>query len=924
MADNKQPTGRARGRARGTAKTEEEARASLRKPGEYPAHIQPPAQPAAPGAPGPGRGRGTSGDRGRGVSVERDGAPALGAGRAFHRGSITAPGSVVSVASPPSDISSDMSSLQLASDISSSVPGSSVTPGAAGDSIGRGATRGRRDRAPDFLVRTRSDQLTSKKGTGGVDVKLTSNYFPLIAKPNWRLLQYRVDMKPDIDMTKVRKGLLGNHRAVLPKYIFDGTMLFTTNRLKADDSPLILESKRESDGTIVVITIKLTNEVQPSDPSYMQFFNIILRSAMEKLQLEEIRRNYFDPKAAVTLAAHKLEIWPGYVTSIRQHEEQIMLCCEVSCKVLRTDTVYDQIQEIHKRVGGGPNFHRSVEKALLGAIVITRYNNQTYRVDEIDWDKTPSDEFDGRNGEKMSYQKYYSEKYNKSIRDPKQPLIITIPKIREQRSGNTGPIYLVPELCNMTGLSDEQRANFKLMQDMGAFTRQDPVKRTQTLKKFSERLNNNPQVNEDMKAWNLALGKDLVSLRARILEPETILGSKNKTATYKMDNADWSSCFRNWSQFSVVNLQKWAVVVPTKDAGLATEFVNSLKKVGPSLGMTVGNPKEFKLTDNRPATYVQTLDQVIKMGPSIIMVVIPNNKGDHYAAVKKKCVIEQPTPSQCITATVLNKPKGLMSVATKVAVQMNCKLGGEPWSVKIPMSGTMIIGYDTYHDTLHKGRSVGAVVASMNSSSTKFMSVANIHSNPQQELDDLICPAVSKALRKYHQLNGHLPSRIIMYRDGVGDGQIPYIVDHEIGAIKRSFQKAYGAGEELKFTYIIVSKRINTRFFKMNGQPSNPPSGTVVDDVVTLPERYDFFLVSQSVRQGTVNPTSYNVIEDGSGLKPEHIQKLTYKLCHLYYNWPGTVRVPAPCQYAHKLAFLVGESLHIAPSDKLEDTLYYL
>ena len=165
--------------------------------------------------------------------------------------------------------------------------------------------------------------------------------------------------------------------------------------------------------------------------------------------MEEIRRNYFDPKAAVTLAAHKLEIWPGYVTSIRQHEEQILLCCEVSCKVLRlafncrlfldiklncsrfirTDTVYDQIQEIHKRVGGGPNFHRSVEKALLGAIVITRYNNQTYRVDEIDWDKTPSDEFDGRNGEKMSYQKYYAEKYNKAIRDPKQPLIITIPKV---------------------------------------------------------------------------------------------------------------------------------------------------------------------------------------------------------------------------------------------------------------------------------------------------------------------------------------------------------------------------------------------------------------------------------------------------------------------------------------------------------------
>lgn len=64
----------------------------------------------------------------------------------------------------------------------------------------------------------------------------------------------------------------------------------------------------------------------------------------------------------------------------------------------------------------------------------------------------------------------------------------------------------------------------------------------------------------------------------------------------------------------------------------------------------------------------------------------------------------------------------------------------------------------------------------------------------------------------------------------------------------------------------------------VNGQPKNPPSGTVVDDVVTCPERYDFFLISQSVRQGTVNPTMYNVIEDGSGLRPDHLQKFTYKM----------------------------------------------
>ena len=91
-----------------------------------------------------------------------------------------------------------------------------------------------------------------------------------------------------------------------------------------------------------------------------------------------------------------------------------------------------------------------------------------------------------------------------------------------------------------------------------------------------------------------------------------------------------------------------------------------------------------------------------------------------------------------------------------------------------------------------------------------------------------------------------------------------------------------------------------------------------------LPFRYDFFLVSQSVRQGTVTPTHYNVVWDTLGLPPDRMQRLTYKLCHLYYNWPGTIRVPAPCQYAHKLAFLVGQSLHEDPSLELSDKLYFL
>ena len=77
---------------------------------------------------------------------------------------------------------------------------------------------------------------------------------------------------------------------------------------------------------------------------------------------------------------------------------------------------------------------------------------------------------------------------------------------------------------------------------------------------------------------------------------------------------------------------------------------------------------------------------------------------------------------------------------------------------------------------------------------------------------------------------------LIFFRDGVGDGQIPYVLETEVEQIESCF-KAAGM-KDYKFTFIIVSKRIMTRFFTGAGAASNNPhSGTIVDDVVTLPER---------------------------------------------------------------------------------------
>lgn len=46
---------------------------------------------------------------------------------------------------------------------------------------------------------------------------------------------------------------------------------------------------------------------------------------------------------------------------------------------------------------------------------------------------------------------------------------------------------------------------------------------------------------------------------------------------------------------------------------------------------------------------------------------------------------------------------------------------------------------------------------------------------------------------------------------------------------------------------------------------------------------------------GSVSPTHYNVVYDSSGLKPDHMQRLTYKLCHMYYNWQVGWIIVAGC-----------------------------
>lgn len=175
-----------------------------------------------------------------------------------------------------------------------------------------------------------------------------------------------------------------------------------------------------------------------------------------------------------------------------------------------------------------------------------------------------------------------------------------------------------------------------------------------------------------------------------------------------------------------------------------------------------------------------------------------------------------------------------MSIATKVAIQMNCKLGGAPWAVQVPLSGLMVVGYDVCHDTGDKTKSFGATVASLDKNLTRYYNVCSAHRSGE-ELSNDFALTIIKCCKAYQEVNGgKLPDRILIYRDGVGDGQLKYVYEHEVQMIVEKLRSTFYPNGSLKLAFIIVSKRINTRIF---ANKDNPPPGTVVDDIITLPER---------------------------------------------------------------------------------------
>lgn len=283
------------------------------------------------------------------------------------------------------------------------------------------------------VINTRPhDNPTSYAGNDD-RIIVQANYFPLVtrnATTVWSIYKYHVTFEPEVELRGLKSALVGQHKNVIGGYLFDGAQLFTTRPLHGGGRDIVFTSESREQNTYQV-KCTFTNLVRMNEKESLQVLNLILRRNMNSLNLQLVGRNFYDPQNMVMsqdsfkkfrtscfktflfrlqidlTPSFPIQLWPGYETSIRYHEgNSILLNCDVAHKVMRTDTVYDLMNEVRR--SNPQNFKDAFRQKVLGMTVLTSYNDKTYRIDDVDFDLTPSSTFD-RKGVQVAIKQYYLE-----------------------------------------------------------------------------------------------------------------------------------------------------------------------------------------------------------------------------------------------------------------------------------------------------------------------------------------------------------------------------------------------------------------------------------------------------------------------------------------------------------------------------------
>ncbi|KAF9563867.1 argonaute-like protein [Agrocybe pediades] len=633
------------------------------------------------------------------------------------------------------------------------------------------------------------------------------------------------------------------------------------------------------------------------------------------------RNRFFFPTAAQPFnLGGGLEAWKGFYSSVRPSHNQLMVNVNGTCTTAfyKEGNLATAMEEFRQSsFGARPSAfvrgvrirvtHLAYKKTVKAASSMNAHQHKFF-VEEFK--------------KELSVAEYFKQKYKIVLKRPDLPLV----DVGGQKSNLLPPelCYILPNQSFKGKLTDEHTA------EMIKFAALPPNQNAQSIvgPGLTE-LGFRPNASPELRSFGVSIGNDMAVVPGRILPKP---GIKYGQGAPDVDaRASWnlrSVKFAKGAQFP-----KWAVLV-IKD-GNRGEFASpqdpelrstlqgfssmcatsgmSLAPGQPQIVFAPLTPKNF--SDPTRQTAVTEIRNVLLQAfanpanrPSLLLVILSNGDKHVYSGIKHLCDVSLDVHTVCVHSTKIRNERGQLQYFANVALKFNMKLGGVNHTVnsqsmtelgKVP---TMVVGIDVTHPgpgSVKGTPSIAAVVASCERSFAQFPASMEIQESKKEMVTNLHQMMLER-LTLFSKKNGILPKRIIVYRDGVSEGQFNQVVDQELPLIRKACQRFQNY--EPLITIIICGKRHHTRFYPTNqgdaDQNGNPLAGTVVDRGVTAVYNFDFFLQAHGGLQGTTKPTHYYVVYDQNKFQADQLQQLTNSFSYLFARATKAVSLASPAYYA--------------------------
>lgn len=511
--------------------------------------------------------------------------------------------------------------------------------------------------------------------------------------------------------------------------------------------------------------------------------------------------------------------------------------------------------------------------------------------------------------ERITVEEYFRRTYNIKLTTWQAPVVNYGPKDDPKWIPSELCTVLPGQLANRLLLGNQTRA-------MIEFAARRPFQNAESIVNDGLQVTKiNPVaqgLNTHLKKFGIKVNPNLLTVPGRILPPPAL---SYRAKTFTPVNGAWNLDTRMLGDkpFRITRpLPSWNCLVINSGRetiyggmnalnDLLAKFRQTLSTCGLSPG-PVQSPIAMNVDwpdlQNRNVKKVQQeLSQKLKSGfkqkPQFLFIILPDDNAVLYDCIKYVCDVQLGVPNICSIGHKFSKEKGQIQYFSNVALKFNQKLGGINHSLEgnrlQPLDNqTIVFGIDVTHPSpgsADSSPSIAGIVASVDQNFAQYPASIRTQKGRQEMVEELEEMVVER-LRLWQKRNqGRLPSKVIVYRDGVSEGQYRIVLETEYPSFVGAFNKLYGAAKKHpKISIVVVGKRHHTRFYPTKKEDSdqktgNPQPGTIVDRGVTGEKLFDFFLLAHQGLQGTSKPAHYVVLKDENKLGADQLQSLVSSMC---------------------------------------------